>query len=206
MEFKEGSNTGQNNSFNETNLGDNSQYIDNPGRVTINNNGPRSARIAKDYARLRDEIGKEVDSKTKDKVKFYETKIPGTKDVIEKLTDGGFKPSRIREAERLKEFWGKEALRYADYPYAQDINFVLYTRIVREFEVYITPMVEDGEPLRDIMVKIHEQIVKPIVELLECSGEDDENLRYTYDHIYGIIYYLTGNCHLNWKDYDDDNV
>ena len=173
------------------------------GITHIHQNGSRSERIAKDYARLREEIGKEVDPKTRDKVKFYETKIPGTKDVIEKLTDGGFKPTRIKEAERLKEFWSKEALRYADYPYAQDINFVLYTRIVREFEVYVTPMVEDGEPLRDIMVTIHEKMVKPIMELLESSGENDENLRYTYDHIYGIIYYLTGNCHLNWADYDN---
>ena len=206
MEFKEGSNTGQNNTYKEVILGNNSQNIGQAGKVIINNNGTCSARIAKDYAKLRDAIGEKVDPKTKDKVRYYETKIPGTKDVIEKLNDGGFKPSRIKEAERLKEFWGKEALRYADYPYAQDINFLLYTRIVREFEVYITPMVEDGEPLRDILVKIHEQIVKPIMEILESSGEDDENLRYTYDHIYGIIYYLTGNCHLNWKDYDNDNL
>ena len=206
MEFKEGSNTGQNNKFEEITLGPNSQNIGKADKVIINNHGTRSARLARDYAQLREALGKKVDPKTREKVKYYETKIPGTKDGIEKLTDGGFKPSRIKEAERLKEFWGKEALRYADYPYAQDINFVLYTRIVREFEVYITPMVEDGEPLRDILVKIHEQIVKPIIELLESSGEDDENLRYTYDHIYGIIYYLTGNCHLNWKDYDDDNL
>ena len=206
MEFKEGSNAGQDNIYNENNLGDNSQYIHQAEKVTIINNGPRSARIAKDYVRLREEIGKEVDPKTKEKVKYYETKIPGTKDIIAKLTDGGFKPKRIKEAERLKELWSKEALRYADYPNAQDINLILYSKIVREFEVYITPMVEDGEPLRDIMVKIHEKIVKPTMELLDSSGDDDENLRYTYDHIYGIIYYLTGNCHLNWKDYDNDNL
>ena len=50
MEFKEGSNAGQDNIYNENNLGDNSQYIHQAEKVTIINNGPRSARIAKDYA------------------------------------------------------------------------------------------------------------------------------------------------------------
>ena len=59
MEFKEGSNAGQDNIYNENNLGDNSQYIHQAEKVTIINNGPRSVRIAKDYARLREEIGKE---------------------------------------------------------------------------------------------------------------------------------------------------
>ena len=98
----------------------------------------------------------------------------------------------------LREIAGKER---RSFIFSND-----FSKIVREFEVYITPMVEDGEPLRDIMVKIHEKIVKPTMELLDSSGDDDENLRYTYDHIYGIIYYLTGNCHLNWKDYDNDNL
>lgn len=204
MEFKEGSNTGQHNKYQESNLGDGSQNF--PGEVkqlTIINGGKDAARIARDYARLREEIGKGLDENTKERVRHYETKIPGTKDVEEKLTDGGFSPSRIREAIRLKEFWSKEAFRTSDYPVVQEENLQLYSRIVHGFGIYITPMVEDAAPLREIMRELHERIVTPIMDIYQRNSYNDDNLRYTYDHIYGIIYYLTGKCHLNWKDYDN---
>ena len=72
--------------------------------------------------------------------------------------------------------------------------------------MYIMPLVEDEVPLRDILKELHEKIVSPIMTIYQENGYSDEELRYSYDHIYGMIYYLTGNCHLNWKDYDDDNV
>jgi len=106
----------------------------------------------------------------------------------------------------LKELWSKEAFRTSDYPVIQEENLQLYSRIVREFKIYIMPLVEDEKPLREIMRQLHEVIVAPIMKIYQENGYSDENLRYTYDHIYGIIYYLTGNCHLNWKDYDDDNI
>ena len=208
MEFKEGSNTGQNNTYNESTFGDSSQNF--PGGVqnlTIINGGKNAARIASSLARIRNEIGKEVSEQTKQAVKFYETKLKGTKNVEQKLNDGGFKPSAIKKAKRLKHFWAEEALRTSNHPGIQDENFMLYSRIVHEFDIYIMPMIEDGEQLRDVMRELHERIVEPIMTIYRENGYSDDNLRYTYDHIYGIIYYLTGNCHLNWKDYDnDDNV
>ena len=96
-----------------------------------------------------------------------------------------------------------EAYSTADYMGIQEDNLDLYSRIVHEFKIYITPMVEDEKPLREIMAVLHEQIVKPILEIYQRNGYSEENLRYTCEHIYGMIYYLTGNCHLNWKDYDN---
>lgn len=174
--------------------------------ITNNYAGDRPSRIAANFARLREEIGKDVDPRTRERVEYYETKLPGDKDVAEKLTDGGFTLGRIREAERLKELWAKEALRFADSPAAQDNNLLIYTRIVREFDIYITPMIEEGMPLKEVRRELHERIVLPIMDILERNGADDEDIRYTQDHIYGIIYYLTGNCHLNWMDYDNDNL
>ena len=179
----------------------------NPNATTVTNNyyldEKRSERIARGYSNIREEIGKGLDEHTKNAVKHYETKLPGTKDMEEKLTDGGFKPADIREARRLKEFWSMEAYSTADYMGIQEDNLDLYSRIVHEFKIYITPMVEDEKPLREIMTVLHEQIVKPILEIYQRNGYSEENLRYTCDHIYGMIYYLTGNCHLNWKDYDN---
>lgn len=204
MDLKVEGNPGQGNHYEETTVQTPEVYAPNATSVTIvKANGKSAARIAGGLAQLHKEIGKEVSEETKEAVRHYETKIPGTKDVEEKLTDGGFSVSRIKEAVRLKEFWSKEAFRTSDYPVIQEENFQLYSRIVHEFNIYIMPMVEDELPLRDIMKELHEKIVSPIMTIYQENGYNDENLRYTYDHIYGIIYYLTGKCHLNWKDYDN---
>lgn len=204
MEFKNGD-TGQHNNYEETNFGVHSQYIKEPTQVNIFNTVKQTAaQFAGNMARIRQEIGKELSERTRQQIEFYETKIKGTKDVEQKLTDGGFKPSAIKEAKRLKEFWAKEAFRTSDYPVIQEDNLLYYTRIVHEFGIYIMPMIEDGKPLREIMKALHEIIVASIMKIFQDNGYNDQNLHYTYDHIYGMIYYLTGNCHLNWTDYDEE--
>jgi len=154
-------------------------------------------------ARFRQAIRDKISEPTRDRIRFYETKLKGSKDMEEKLRDGGFKPSAIEKAKRLKEYWAKEAFRTSDYPVIQEDNFNLYSRIATEFDIYIMPMIEDRKPLRDVMQTLHEKIVCPIMDIFRETGYTDDNIRYTYDHIYGMIYYLTGNCHLNWKDYDN---
>ena len=57
--------------------------------------------------------------------------------------------------------------------------------------------------MADILLALRINIVKPLMEKLERNGASDEYLRFSEDHIYGMIYYLTGMCHLNWKDYDN---
>ena len=204
MEFKNGD-TGQHNNYEETNFGAHSQYIKEPTQVNIFNTVKQTAaQIKYNMARIRQAIGKELSERTRQQIEFYETKIKGAKDVEQKLTDGGFKPSAIKEAKRLKEFWAKEAFRTSDYPVIQEDNLLYYTRIVHEFGIYIMPMIEDGKPLREIMKALHEIIVASIMKIFQDNGYNDQNLHYTYDHIYGMIYYLTGNCHLNWTDYDEE--
>ena len=80
--------------------------------------------------------------------------------------------------------------------------------IAREsrFDRYIFPLIKEGESVTKVMQCTHEMIVEPLMKMLNENGEHDDDLRYTTDHIYGMIYYLTGLCHLNWKDYDNDNV
>ena len=183
----------------------NNQILPNANEANQYFIGDSAIRLAR-LDRLHKEIGKDVSERTKEAIKYYQTKLKGTKNVEEKLVDGGFKPSAIAKAKRLKQFWAQEALRTSNYPRIQEEIFQLYSRIVQEFDVYIMPLVEDEVPLRDILKELHEKIVSPIMTIYQENGYSDEELRYSYDHIYGMIYYLTGNCHLNWKDYDDDNV
>ena len=138
-----------------------------------------------------------------DALDYYKTKLDGTKDLEEKLTDGGFRPSRIAEAIRLKEMFAKIAMRYDCYPSAQKIIHSLFARIKHEFDDNIFPLIESQQPLNIVMKQIRESIVIPIRDMLEANGAHDTVLGFNEDHIYGMIYYLTGMCHLNWTDYDN---
>lgn len=202
MEFKEGSNPGQNNHYNETNLGDGSQYINQAGTVNINNNGGPT-RMDAYFRSLRKEIENNTTREIIDDLLDYNTKLDGTKGLEEKLTDGGVSRSDINWAMRKKQQYAKKATKYECYPSAQEINLLLFGEIKAKFDRYIFPCIKKGVEVDTVMQSIDEIIVSPIMKMLNENGVHDEDLRYTNDHIYGMIYYLTGMCHLNWTDYDN---
>ena len=101
--------------------------------------------------------------------------------------------------------YAKLAFQYDCYPSAQKIFHSLFARIKHEFDTSIFPLIEQKQPLNTVMEQIRLKIVIPIRDMLETNGAYDKYMGLNEDHIYGMIYYLTGMCHLNWKDYDDDD-
>jgi hypothetical protein len=49
---------------------------------------------------------------------------------------------------------------------------------------------------------LNEKVIQPILEILNKEGAEDNYLNYNANDIFGMVYFLTGKCHLNWKDYD----
>lgn len=172
----------------------------NNGTIVI---GSNITRLAARFQRLHEEIGKHVKGEVLDDLLYYNTVLDGSKGFEVKMADGGFSPSFIERARIQKEMYAKKAQRFSDYPSAQQINLDFFAKIKTEFDLNIYPLIVDGLDTVTIMKEIHNVIVKPIMDLLNAEGAYDEDLQYTEDHIYGMIYYLTGMCHLNWKDYDN---
>lgn len=202
MDLKITGNPGENNKFHETHM----DYVQNnaPNAKEINNynfNG-KSSRYVSRLQRLAEEIRGNIKDDVFEDLLFYNTKLDGTKGLEEKLIDGHFGRTRITVATRQKEMYAKKATKYECYPSAQQINFSIFGRIKNDFDTYVSPLIETDTPLKEIMKVVREKIVSPIREIIE-NGANDEYLQYTSDHIYGMIYYLTGMCHLNWKDYDN---
>lgn len=196
-----------NESINNINGGSN-QILPNAQQGIQNNYfGKFSSRMSSYFDSLEQEILGKVDDKVLedviDNLRYYKTKLDGTKGFEGKLTDWNFKPAQINDALHFKELYAKKATKYECYPAAQQINLDLFARIKHEFDTSITPLIEDKAPLRTIMREVHDKIVKPIMDFINDNGEHDKYLQYTEDHIYGMIYYLTGMCHLNWTDYDN---
>jgi hypothetical protein len=77
----------------------------------------------------------------------------------------------------------------------QTIYAILMAKIFEEFEISVRPAVVAGASRDEIDQLVKANIVSPIVGELEQCG-DFEGVAITT--VRGMIYFLTGNCHLVW--------
>lgn len=199
MDLKVSGDPGQNNTYEERTYKHIDEYYDHPS--VYKQESP--SRIDSYFRHLRHEIENNTTREIIEDLLEYKTKLDGRKGLEQKLTDGGFAPNDINWALRKKEQYAKKATKYECYPSAQEINLLLFGEIKAKFDRYIYPLIKEGQPVTLVMQRTHEVIVEPLMQMLNDNGAHDEDLRYTSDHIYGMVYYLTGMCHLNWKDYDN---
>lgn len=185
---------------NNSAIGAQANVKENNGTINIGNS---RSRLSATFERLEQEILNNTRKEVIDELLMYTTKLDGTKGLKEKLQDGGFQKMFIQKAIIQKEMYAKRATKYECYPAAQEIILSLFARIKNEFDVRIYPMIITGADVPSIMQEVHKQIVSPILQMIEMNGANDQSLYFNMDHIYGMIYYLTGMCHLNWKDYDN---
>lgn len=185
---------------NNSAIGAQANVKENNGTINIGNS---RSRLSATFERLEQEILNNTRKEVIDELLMYTTKLDGTKGLEEKLQDGGFQKMFIQKAIIQKEMYAKRATKYECYPAAQEIILSLFARIKNEFDVRIYPMIIKGADVPSIMQEVHKQIVSPILQMIEMNGANDQSLYFNMDHIYGMIYYLTGMCHLNWKDYDN---
>lgn len=185
---------------NNSAIGAQANVKENNGTINIGNS---RSRLSATFERLEQEILNNTRKEVIYELLLYTTKLDGTKGLEEKLQDGGFQKLFIQKAIIQKEMYAKRATKYECYPAAQEIILSLFARIKNEFDVRIYPMIIKGADVPSIMQEVHKQIVSPILQMIEMNGANDQSLYFNMDHIYGMIYYLTGMCHLNWKDYDN---
>ena len=185
---------------NDSTVGTQANIKENYGSISI---GGSRSRLSVTFERLEQEIRNNTTQEVIDELLMYTTKLDGTKGLEEKLQDGGFKNHLIQKAISQKEMYAKRATKYECYPSAQEIILSLFARIKNEFDIKIYPMIIKGEDVASIIQEVHKQIVSPILQMIEANGANDQSLYFNMDHIYGMIYYLTGMCHLNWRDYDN---
>lgn len=191
---------GTGNSFNDTKIRKVDNY--NPNAREVNNYYTQSeSRLGGWFRRLNDEINNDIRLQKKlDDIKRYRTKLPHTIGLEAKLKDGGFSQSAIDTARRLKMYFAKKSTRFQYYESAQLIDSYLFAKLCQRFDTYILPNIESLS-LCDIRQMVYEKVVLPIIDEINANGSYDRQLCYNEDDIYGMLYYLTGKCHINWKDY-----
>ena len=93
----------------------------------------------------------------------------------------------------VKERFSKKLLRNEHSETAQEIFALLLGKVYSSFQINIVPKIKEGHPDEFVNALIQEHIIRPLEEIL---GEN--LLRIFEPEIHGMVYFLTGNCHLNW--------
>lgn len=186
------------------------QNISNTAPITnqlniANANGPigvTPSRLNQRYKALKNEV--ENDERYEgfiDDLRRYNTKVDG-KPTEDKLKDGGFNARDIGRALELKHQYSKKLEKNSLYLTAQLIDVEFFALIKFNFETHIEPLIDSKSDIALIKKEVADKIVDPIYRMIHHDGQDDTFLNYTVDDILGMLYYLTGKCHLNWTNYD----
>lgn len=163
----------------------------------------RKTRFSKRFEKLNNEVASnEKYEGIMESLKHYLTKLDGV-DMPTKLQDGGFTESEIIKASRRKEKFAKRLEKNLFFESAQWIDSQIFAKIMINFETYVEiPLINNGASKDEILKAVVEKVINPVLELINIEGENDEILNYTIEDIFGMVYYLTGKCHINWKNYD----
>jgi hypothetical protein len=114
------------------------------------------------------------------------------RDLERKLREAG-REDLVRQARLYKEMFRQKIEKYRLFPAAQAIYAYLLGEILTRFDAYVKPAIDDGADAREIGRLVHESIVQFIIQTIPESEP-------TCDHpsLYGMIYFLTGNCFIEW--------
>ncbi len=171
----------------------------NEGSIFLTN----KTRFSKRFEKLNEEVTKDYRYEgVMESLQKYLTKLDGVS-MPEKLAHGGFTESEIIKATRRKDKYAKQLEKNRFYESAQWIDSQLFAKIMIEFETHVElPLIKNGADKNTILIAVVEKVIKPVLELINIEGENDTFLNYTLEDVFGMVYYLTGKCHINWKDYD----
>ena len=113
---------------------------------------------------------------------------------LENKLIAGNRQKIIGYAKIVKEKFHKKLMKTSQYSnVAQDINVYILTKVRRGFMMEVYTLICNNEPEEKINMLITERIINPV------KAELGLNLfKYDEDDIMGMIFFLTGNCHLKW--------
>lgn len=163
--------------------------------ITFNNVFKQSEYLTDLYAKYQAELETNPSLKAiYDDLNYYTSQADGDVKGLEvKLTEGN-RGDVIWHAKRVKERFHKKLILNSQFSIvAQDIHVFMLASVCSHYmlEVY-NKVCEESDP-NVINSLINDRIIKPI------EAELGRNLfKYTKEDILGMLYFLTGNCHIKW--------
>lgn len=174
------------------------------GHDIIHYHSPRATWYQRRFRKLAMEIEQDQRyEKTIEDLEYFNTILDGSLGLEQKLLDGRCSKSEIDRALRQKLKFAKKQEKYKYYESAQHINSHLFAEILLKFNDYVKPLICSQANKVEVFKAVSNNVISPILDKLNIEGADDDYLCYDAEDVYGMVYYLTGICHINWKDYEN---
>ena len=129
-----------------------------------------------------------------DELQDYMKRVPGIeqRNLEEKLL-AAKRDDLVVNAKHLKEQFTKKIYKHTFSPTAQNIFVHILAKINSCFRLRIKPLIHENSSPRTV----DEAIYKEIVECIYMDVGNSE-LSINMDDIHGMLFYLTGNCYIEW--------
>lgn len=153
-----------------------------------------STRLFLLLKKLRDEVqsDEKVSTILDELTRFQEPAAKNTRSLEAKLKDGG-REDLIIDALWAKEAFTKKLTKFSFFQSAQEVHSLVLARIWSIFSRRIRPLLTTGATRMHVEEQIQNTIIDPLVEDLSTPP-----LRYLDVEVLGMLYYLTGNCYIEW--------
>jgi len=153
-----------------------------------------SKYLAELYKRLQAEIeGNAQVRELIEDLEHYASRIPGDVIGLEAKLTNGQRTDLLDFAARTKERFSKKLLKYQFFESAQKIYLFLLAEVYTRYRNTVYPLIQSNQPPAAVTQAIQGQIIDPIEKMLGQNMLD-----MCSDEINGILYFLTGNCHIKW--------
>ena len=163
---------------------------------TLNTAHQVSTYINKLYAKLADETASNPSLQASiEDFDYFNSQVDDDQIIgLERKLIEGKRVNMVRYAKDVKERYHKKLLRTCQFSeVSQRINVHLLAKVRSYYMDEVYPSVCEGAEPVYIGRLINERIIKPL------EAELGENLLdYTSEDIQGMLYFLTGNCHIKW--------
>ena len=158
----------------------------------------RDSALSRLYKRLRSEIADDQElSEYIDQLQIFTRSV---EDEVVVGLDGKFsaagRQDELAMAKAMKEMTYGQLRRNMFSRTFQTIYATLMGKIYEEFQTWVRPAIARGADREEIDRLVNLHVVKPIAAELEMCPDYDGAP--TTD-VRGMIYFLTGNCHLRWR-------
>ena len=110
---------------------------------------------------------------------------------IEGKLRAGNRTAYIEYALEVKELYAKKLTLHEMFESSQLVHVYLLALVKSNYMNHVYPLVLQGADDLAINNAIHHHILNPLLEQL-----DGDTLGFTSEDIIGMLYFLTGNCHL----------
>lgn len=102
---------------------------------------------------------------------------------------------QLEMARYLKEMIFAELQKNCFSPAFQNLYAHLLAEIWELFNSYVVPAIQSGAGRQEIDELVNTKVIQPVAkQIAECGEENDLSI----SDLRGMLYYLTGNCHVKW--------